>query len=101
MSDTLSEEAFERIVGLERRLSKAELRLTSLEDLDDRVDGHDKDIEAIRSEMRGMRRDLTQALSDLSRVVDATTANSLVLEKVYSGQEHMIRLLTASVNVKE
>lgn len=94
MSNPLSDATAVRFMELERRLSEAESRLAVLEDLDDRVDGHDKDIEEIRVEVRGMRR-------DLSRVLDAQTSHGLVLEKIHASQEHLVRLLTPTVAVTE
>lgn len=90
MSDAASDALSVRTLELERRLQRAEERLKVLEDLDDRVDGHDRDIESIRSEIRGMRREITQMRSDMSRLVDVTTSDSLVLAKVAGMLEKLV-----------
>ena len=85
---------------VERRVRELEERVRVLEDLDDRVDGHDRELEAIRTELRGLKRELALVRSDLSRLADASTSQGLVLQKVHTLLEQLVRQLTPSVEVK-
>lgn len=82
------------------RLQALEERVRVLEDLDDRVDSHDKELEAIRTELRGLKREVALVRSDISRLADASTSQGLVLQKVHSLLEQLVRQLTPSVEVK-
>lgn len=90
----------ERFGKLERLIDDTRARLSALEDLDDRVDGHDADIAAIRAEMRALRRDLHAMRGDLSRVIDSQSTHTLTLDKVHGLLEHLVRVMTPTVQVK-
>jgi len=100
MSDTL-ETLTARLTALEKWRESTETRLSFIEALDDRVDGHDKDIQSIRDDVRNLRREVHLMHTDLGRVADSQTTHGLVLEKVYASQEKMIALLTKYVETDE
>lgn len=70
-----------------------------LEDLDDRVDDHDRDLEALRSELRGLRRDMGLCRNDIGRLTDAMTGQTLVLGRVHDLMEKLLLFHTPSVVV--
>lgn len=84
---------------VESRLKKLEERVQTLEDLDDRVDGHDRDLELIRADLRGLKRELGSVRYDLTRLLDSHSAQGLLLQKVHGLLEQLVRQQTPSVEV--